>query len=413
MILMRPKKPKHIEKAVSLFPRITEREQLLIQIAKYNVEKNQITRNEYIDEYKQKYPDDEMTYTFEAHQYLGRRDYENAISEYEKIVDKDPGNALAYNMLGYLNYWQGNFDEALNSIRKYSVIAGKEANPHDSYGEILMYLGRYDEAIKEFEAADRIKPDLDFVLAHLGAVNREIGKYRDAIGYFERAKEFARNEIYAARAEEQVAYTLYLAGDNEVALDAINKLHEEHPEWYSVVGYRGIIAAGSDRLDIAYESLDELDTLWAKIDTTASDLSASDEKRGLSLISLWLEGKIALTEQRYQDAIATYQQAVDMAGLPDIVMARFLLGRSLFYAGELGRAEELLTNNLNDNPNHPYTLEQLAKVYKEQGNIEKQKQTLLMYLSVMSGADDDVQDVIEARQELDAITGSQRQPEGV
>jgi len=132
---------------------------------------------------------------YKASHFMEDHDFENAIIEYEQIIKDEPDFALAYNMLGYLNYYVRNFDEALLNIKKYSIVAGKQANPHDSYGEILMYLGRYDDAIKEFETANRIKPDLDFVLGHLGHVNREIGRYRDAIGYFERAKEFARKGL--------------------------------------------------------------------------------------------------------------------------------------------------------------------------------------------------------------------------
>lgn len=395
------KAKEYIAKAESLFPLITEKEQLLIQVAKYNIAPDAAARQVYIDEYKQKFTGDIMTHRFEASACMGSRDFETAISEYEKIIAKEPSDALAYNMLGYLNYWVGNFDASLDYIKKYSLIASKEANPHDSFGEILMYLGRYDEAIKEFEAANKIKPDLDFVLSHLGDVYRDIGKFRDAIGYYERAKEFARSETYAAQAEEQIAYSLYLSGDGETGFSLIDRLHTEHPEWSSVVMYWGIIGAGTDRLDVAGKSIEELTALKAKLGDTQYD---NDLKSDFDLQINAVKGKIAIVEERYQDAIEIYSQAVQGSRLPVTVTMRFLLGKSYLLAGNLDEAETQLLSNLQFNPNHSFTLNYLAKVYKEKGDSEKQKQYLLTYLSVMSGADEDLKDVVEARNELNSLT---------
>ena len=390
----------NIEKAMSLFPKITKREQLLIQITNTNLGKDEYAWNNYVEEYGKLYPDDLMTHVFQAAHYMGLREYDKAITEYQKIIDKEPGYALAYNMLGYLNYYARNYDEALSSIKKYSIIAGQQANPHDSYGEILMYLGRYDEAIKEFETANKIKPDLDFVLDHLARVNREIGRYRDAIGYFERAKEFARNEAFAARAEEQIAYTMYLRGESQQALDILNNLYSEHPEWYSIPTYRGVVAADMGKYDIAQECVDYLTKLIEEADSTK--ISAAG-KNDMVISREALLGKIALAKGDYDDAIGNYKTTIELSGLPSVIMWKFLLGRSYLQAGKLDQAEQVLSENLNDNPMHPYTLLELARVYNQKGDTDDEKQMLLTYLSVMSGADDGLADVTEARQMLDAF----------
>ena len=391
---------KSIEKAVSLFPMITEKEQLIISVYQCGINEDKESRRNKCDELIQKYPQSLEAHLYRATHFMEDRDFQNAINEFEQIIEDEPDYALAYNMLGYLNYYIRNFDEALLNIKKYSIVGGKQANPHDSYGEILMYIGRYDEAIKEFETANKIKPDLEFVLHHLGQVNREIGRYRDAIGYFERAKEFARNEGYAARAEEQIAYSKYLHEEKEQALELLDNIYKEHSEWYSVATYRGTVAAGLKKFDIADACIDDLNRMLEKADSSGAGQYYKNE---IIIHREALLGKIALMKENYNEAINVYKNIAELINLPGLVMMKFLLGKSYLYAGKLDLAEEILLNNLNDNPNHPYTLFILAKVYKEKGNPEKQKQMLLTYLSVMSGADEDIRDVIEARQQLDSL----------
>jgi len=390
-----------LTKAVGLFPLITERERLLIVVTQAKINEDIPGAEKAVDEYIAKYPDDIYALKFIADRSARNKDYVASIDAYEKIIDKDPGDALAYNMLGYLNYYNRNFEKAIEYIKKYSIIASREANPRDSYGEILMYLGRYDEAIKEFEAADKIKPDLDFVLSHLGMAYREIGRYRDAIGYFERAKEFARNEGYAARAEEQIAFTLFLSGDKDNALKSITNLHAKHPEWYSVVTYWGIIAAGNGELDISYEAIDELNKLLDKADSTGQDQNYKNE---IIISREILHGRINSTENNYDKAIEAFSRCVEIGSLPGLLMSRFLLGDAYFDFGKLKQAEKILLANLEDNPNHPFSLFSLSQIYQAMGNSEQQRQMLLKYLSVMSGADDTAENVRTARQQLESLT---------
>jgi len=108
-------------------------------------------------------------------------------------------------------------------------------------------------------------------------------------------------------------------------------------------------------------------------------------------------------KEDYNEAINVYKDIIELVSLPNLIMMKALLGKSYMYAGELNLAEEVLLTNLDDNPNHPYTLFMLSKVYREMGSTEKQKQTLLTYLSVMSGADEDIREVVEARQQLDSL----------
>lgn len=397
---------KLIDKAVLLFPKITEKEQLIINNIKgviYNdmefMEKNR-------EEIIQKYPKSLEGHQFKATDYQIKHDFVNAIKEYEQLLKDEPDYALAYNMLGYLNYYERNFDEAISNIKKYSIMAGKQANPHDSYGEILMYLGRYDEAIKEFEKANKIKPDLHFVLNHLGDVHREIGRFRDAIGYYERARDMATNKFQVIEADIEIAFTLWQENKNDKALNILDEALDFKIGCVSSILLKGnalmlqgIIWAQNKEFEKATINLKTIDSLMVK------DEIRRDKNRLISLQNqrAFLNGTLALEKNDYDKAIEDFQFLIDNSQLPSILWFRHLLGNAYARSGDYEKAEETYLTNLKDNPNHPLSLFRLAQVYKNIGDVENQKQMLLKFLSVTSGADEDVEEVIKARKQLDSL----------
>src|SRR5262249_50277974 len=64
----------------------------------------------------------------------------------KKLLAVDPNWVSAQNKLGYLAMSQGHWAEAEDRFRTYLYVAPDQANPHDSLGELLLLLGRYDEA---------------------------------------------------------------------------------------------------------------------------------------------------------------------------------------------------------------------------------------------------------------------------
>lgn len=387
-----------IKKAESLLPRVTRREQGLIKVmgAQVNKEANQLiaAHNEFIA----KFPDDIYSYRYRADMYMQQHDYKMAINQFEKIIKKDPGDALAYNMLGYLNLYDGNYDEALSYIRKYSVLATREANPHDSYGEILMYLGRYDEAIKEFETADKIKPDLMFVISHLGAVYLCIGRYRDAIGYFERALDIAEGDNQIVEAKLNIAFAYVIAGKYDKALPIINDVLAGHSDNQRALAMQGMIWARQGKFGPAAENLTLINDIIYK--NRAPEDTISTIERGNSL---FLEGIIAYEKAEYDIAEENFRELLVVDRPPDIFYMRNFLGETYQKMNKFDEAESAYSENLDENPNDARTLFLMAQLYHERGQADKQKQMLLRYLSVMSGADDDVANVITARAQLDSL----------
>ncbi|MFH1177662.1 MAG: tetratricopeptide repeat protein [Acidobacteriota bacterium] len=112
-----------------------------------------------LDEYLAAEPKDAWAINYRCIEVFARGDWVAAASCNQELLAVDPNWVLAYNQLGYIEMAQGRFAESERDFRAYRYIASDQANPHDSLAELLMLLGRYDEARVELNEALRIKPD--------------------------------------------------------------------------------------------------------------------------------------------------------------------------------------------------------------------------------------------------------------
>lgn len=87
-------------------------------------------------------------------------EYAKAIPVYEKVASKDNKHqTLAYQRLGDISRLSSRFEEAAGWYEK--AVATKDVDPevYINYGQVLRSLGKYAEAIEQFETYMSIKPD--------------------------------------------------------------------------------------------------------------------------------------------------------------------------------------------------------------------------------------------------------------
>ncbi len=112
------------------------------------------------------YPDDERVHNRLGNYYNGQQNFAQAIEHYERAVAINPGYATAFNALGYAHRSSDHLDEAKMAFEKYVELIPDEANPYDSYAELLMEMGQYDESIENYRKSIRI--DRNFASAYAG-----------------------------------------------------------------------------------------------------------------------------------------------------------------------------------------------------------------------------------------------------
>lgn len=112
--------------------------------------------------------------------------HDEKVAAWQRILDKNPNYAEAYNRLGYLELHYGNFGPAVEHMKKYAFLAPDLANPHDSLGDVLMVKGDYEAAAAEFRAAIAKQPDFYYSYINLAKTMLFRGMIDDGVALMEK-----------------------------------------------------------------------------------------------------------------------------------------------------------------------------------------------------------------------------------
>lgn len=88
------------------------------------------------------------------------------VANLEALVAKFTDFAPAYNILAYQRWAAGDRDGALSAVQEYVRLAPDHPNAHDSYAEILQFMGRLPEALQHYQRA--IEIDRSYAAAPVG-----------------------------------------------------------------------------------------------------------------------------------------------------------------------------------------------------------------------------------------------------
>ncbi|HEY6034296.1 MAG TPA: tetratricopeptide repeat protein [Kofleriaceae bacterium] len=167
-------------KAVALEGKVTPGEKLLIQSAEYGSKNDLVHQKESLDKLARMFPADERVANLVGAYHFGRQDYPQAIAAYEHAIKINPSFTQPYNQLGYAYRFAQKPADAERTFKKYIELIPNDPNPYDSYGELLMEEGKFDESIASYKKALAI--DGNFVASYIGISNDQMfqGKTEDA-----------------------------------------------------------------------------------------------------------------------------------------------------------------------------------------------------------------------------------------
>lgn len=149
-----------------------------------------------------------LTLTLGEALHLGRTLHESGVlfeakNVYLQILDAKPDQPEALHFLGVLAHQDGHSDYALELIGAALTNDPGYADAHNNLGNVLMALGRYDEAEASYRRAIELRPDFADPHNNLAAVYNALGRHEEALVECRRAIELSPNlpeaDLAAAR----------------------------------------------------------------------------------------------------------------------------------------------------------------------------------------------------------------------
>jgi tetratricopeptide (TPR) repeat protein len=338
-----------MKRAAALVDSVSEGERLMILALEAGGNADPAKAMKYQAELVARYPDDERAHFLLGNGYFGRQDYASAIEQYRAALTLNPRFSPAYNLLGYAYRAVEKYGDAETSFRKYIELIPGDPNPYDSYAELLMKTGRFDESIAQYQKARSV--DDHFTPSRVGiATNLMLqGKTDQAVAKMDELYGRARDDADRRTAMFVKGVILTDAGRTDAAVKEIEREYAYDAKLADTANMSpdalliGNILLNAGRIDAAAKqfqrSLDLVEqsslsdqvkqdtrladhynrgrVALAKGDvTTASTeakgyLDGATERQNKFRIrqAHELEGRIALAEKQYDGAIAHLGQA--------------------------------------------------------------------------------------------------------
>lgn len=123
-----------------------------------------------------------------ATRYLQEDRAEDAIREFQAVVDREPGNATAHSLLSLAFAGAGRLPEAIASCRRALELEPHEAAHHNNLGTLLIRTGEVKDGVRHIEQAARLDADRAATYHfNIGAALLNAGRARDAVTHFRQA----------------------------------------------------------------------------------------------------------------------------------------------------------------------------------------------------------------------------------
>ena len=215
----------HLDKALALAPGASDGERLLIRAMQARIDANPTAVQQYAESLATRYPNDERAHWVLGNAYSAQQAYDKAIEQFEQAIAINPQYSLAYNSVGYAYRPTGNTTAAEKAFQRYIALVPNDPNPYDSYAELLMKLGRFDESIVQYRKALSIDPHFSGSFVGIAADHMFAGRHAAAIAEANRYFSVARDD-HERRA---ALFTLALIHvDHGATDDALHAMEREY-----------------------------------------------------------------------------------------------------------------------------------------------------------------------------------------
>jgi tetratricopeptide (TPR) repeat protein len=173
------------EKALSLVDKVSPGERHWIMAAQAQADGDVPKMKQHLVELLKLHPNDQHVAYFAGNASRLVDDTE-ALRHFKRATTIDPKFAAPFNQIGYIQLRKGDFAGAEQALKQYIANRPDSANPYDSYAELLLRMGRYDESIGQYEKALTKSPGFAGSLMGIGHNNVFKGDYAKARASYKR-----------------------------------------------------------------------------------------------------------------------------------------------------------------------------------------------------------------------------------
>jgi serine/threonine protein kinase/predicted Zn-dependent protease len=211
-----------IAKVVKYSDKVSQKEKYYIKSQEAKISGNYNQAIKELQKIVERYPDEKLAFFMIGQIYHSNlREFEESVRYLNKAIEIDPLYKLAYNTLAYVYNDMGDFDKSIWAINKYISLAPDEANPYDSRADLYAYNGNLDQAIESYKKALEIKPDFYMSQFKLGDMYLFRKDYAQAESCF-KALSSGNEKLYRSGGRMALALISLYQGKFEDALKVLD-----------------------------------------------------------------------------------------------------------------------------------------------------------------------------------------------
>jgi tetratricopeptide (TPR) repeat protein len=213
----------HVNKAARLADKVSDGEKLMILATQAGANGDVVKQKEYLEKLAADFPNDERAQFNLGSYYFGQQQYAEAIAYTKKATEIAPSYSPAYNILGYSYKQSGDYADAEQAFQRYTQLIPNDPNPYDSYAELLLKMGRFDESMVQYRKALSLDPNFAASRFGISADLTYLGKPAEAEAELKTMAEKARNDNEMRTALFGMAVVASDGGDFPKAQQMIDK----------------------------------------------------------------------------------------------------------------------------------------------------------------------------------------------
>lgn len=122
----------------------------------------------------------------EGTEFFSKQQYTEAITSFEKVVEKFPGNYEGFYNLGLSHLRAGHIDQAIGLFEKSIELNPDSYESHRALGESYFQKGEIEKAARTLAEAVALQPENPMSHYNLGLAYDKMGKTKDALQEYQR-----------------------------------------------------------------------------------------------------------------------------------------------------------------------------------------------------------------------------------